>query len=315
MFIKNNLLYRYTLCFIIGFLCTACTPETKDNRVTEKEKKTIEVTDQEGTVVKLKKPAQKVITLAPHLAEMVFSIDGGKQLVAVTNYTEFPESTKPLPSVGPYNGVSIESILSYSPDLVVAWGHGTKPAQITRLRKMGIPIYVSKALTLDDVAKETLDLGELMGKAEVAQHTVQAFNDKLNNIEQKYNKKSRLSVYLYYRHGTSSMYTFSNNGIWGNLLNYCNADNVFADEPYHAFTVGLEQIVKKNPQVIISLDEHFDSSMWKKWKSIEAVKENHIYNVGNTQIKRPGIKVLPALEELCQRIDDARGKASEQNKH
>lgn len=60
----------------------------------------VTVTDDTGRTVSLQKPAQRVISLAPHTTELIYYIGAGSQLVAVTSYSDYPAEAKDFPSWG-----------------------------------------------------------------------------------------------------------------------------------------------------------------------------------------------------------------------
>src|SRR5690606_13076847 len=82
------------------------------------------VQDYLGRTVSLDRPAARVIALAPHVVENLFAAGAGDTLVAAVDYSDYPAAARQLPRVGGFNSISLERVLSYSPDLVVVWVSG-----------------------------------------------------------------------------------------------------------------------------------------------------------------------------------------------
>ena len=106
---------------------------------------------------------QTVVTLSPHAAELVYFAGGSDRLVAVSAYTDFPESLQALPVIGDANGFDREKLLQLNPDLVVAWRLGLNSDEIRWLRNQGFELYISNPLSLNDIETEIAELGELFG--------------------------------------------------------------------------------------------------------------------------------------------------------
>ena len=79
----------------------------------------VRATDDAGTEIVLARPAQRVVSLAPHLTEQLFAIGAGSRVVATTEFADFPESAKTLPRVARAHNVDLERIAAAQPDLIV----------------------------------------------------------------------------------------------------------------------------------------------------------------------------------------------------
>ena len=90
--------------------------------------------DDAGNTIGLSSPAKRIISLAPHITEILYTIDAGDKLVATVEYSDYPEKAKQLRRIGGYNALDIESILALQPDLMVAWRSGNNPVQIEKLQ-------------------------------------------------------------------------------------------------------------------------------------------------------------------------------------
>src|SRR3954447_10087253 len=77
--------------------------------------------DSDGRRIELARPAQRIISLAPHVTEQLFAAGAGKSLVAVSEYSDYPEEARRLPQVASSGGIDLERVLALNPDLVVAW--------------------------------------------------------------------------------------------------------------------------------------------------------------------------------------------------
>ena len=123
----------------------------------------IKVQDDAGDTVVLAKPAQRVVSLAPHVTELLFAAGGADRIVGTVSYSEYPPAARTIPRVGDNRQVDIERLLALKPDLLVVWRHNASQRQMEQLRKLGIPLYYSESHTLDDLPEAVLRMGQLVG--------------------------------------------------------------------------------------------------------------------------------------------------------
>ena len=123
----------------------------------------IELTDDAGQRVVLAQPAQRIVSLAPHVTEILFAAGAGERVVGVVAYSDYPQAARALPQVGGYTQVDLEAIVGLRPDLVIGWRSGNRDAHLARLQAMGIPVYLNEPRSLDDVARSALASSQCSG--------------------------------------------------------------------------------------------------------------------------------------------------------
>ncbi|WP_434777020.1 cobalamin-binding protein [Neisseria sp. Ec49-e6-T10] len=263
----------------------------------------ISIKDSEGTIVRLAKPATRVVSLTPHTTEMMLSAGAGTKLVGIVNSADLTNQTKNIPKIGAYNTVSLEKILQQKPDLVLAWTHGNRHNEIKKLRQMGIPVYISNPMELKDIAKEVNDMGVLTGHTDMAKKNSQQFLNRLHNIQNTYKNKPTIRIFI--QVSNDPIYTINNQTFLGKMLSICSAQNVFATAKQPAFPVSMEQVVQTNPDMIVSISHQNNLAQWKKWP-ITASNKNHLLFFTGKQLSRPSIGILDDLIRLCKQIDQTR---------
>ena len=112
-----------------------------------------------GREVTLEQPARRIVALAPHIVENLYSAGAGERLVGVVSYSNYPAQAAEIPEVGSYNAFSLEQIIALQPDLVVMWGSGNGMQSLDKLQALGIPVYVSELRQLADVPQSIRQAG------------------------------------------------------------------------------------------------------------------------------------------------------------
>src|SRR5207249_4842871 len=80
----------------------------------------IRVVDDSGATVLLKAPAQRIISLAPHMTELLFAAGAGDRIVGTTEYSDYPATATKIPRIGSSSLLDMERIITLKPDLIVA---------------------------------------------------------------------------------------------------------------------------------------------------------------------------------------------------
>lgn len=107
---------------------------------------------------------QRIVSLAPHTTELVYSLKAENRLLAVSDYSDYPEAAKALPRIASYQGVNFEALVKLQPDLVLVWQGGNKPQDIQRISSLGYRLFISSPQHPADIADEVEALGELLGQ-------------------------------------------------------------------------------------------------------------------------------------------------------
>ncbi|HET7528159.1 MAG TPA: helical backbone metal receptor, partial [Burkholderiaceae bacterium] len=146
----------------------------------------VRVLDVDGQGVVLARPARRVVSLAPHLTELMFAIGAGDRVVGTVEYADYPEAAKRVPRVGDSALLDLERVVALQPDLLLVWRHGNSPQQLQRLAALNIPTYASEARTLADISRTLRDLGTLTGAQEHAQQRAHAFDGAVSDLRTRY---------------------------------------------------------------------------------------------------------------------------------
>lgn len=263
--------------------------------------------DDTQTEVRLAAPARRIVSLAPNITEVVYAAGAGDRLMATVDFSDYPAAAKTLPRVGSYARVDIEAIAALRPDLVLAWDSGNPPAAVAQLRKLGIPVFVTEAKTLDDVARDLERYGTLAGTHDGAR-AAQAFRKRMAALRQEY--AARKPVRVFYEVWDAPLMTVSGKQIISDVIRLCGGINVFADLPALAPTVSTEAVLAANPEVIIAggMGERNASWLetWKKWPRLKANAEDNLFFIDPNLLQRHTPRLLDGADQMCKKLEEAR---------
>ncbi len=268
----------------------------------------VDVADDRGQTVSLDAPARRVVTLAPHLTEILFHIGSGDLLVGVMDHSDFPAGAQHLPRVGNHSRLDIEAILALKPDLIVGWESGNPPEEIALLETLGLPVFVSEPRSLADIATLMSRLGRLVGKPEFAGQRADDFARGVEQLAISYANRSRLRVF--YQVWDEPLYTLNREHIISELIADCGGVNIFADTATLSPAVSLESVIARDPEVIVGGSSANTIpgwvERWQDWPSVTAVRLGQVHVINADHIGRMGPRLLEGMRALCHAIDQAR---------
>lgn len=259
--------------------------------------------DASGKLLTLPQAAQRIVSLSPHATEMLYAIGAGPRLVATVDYSNYPPAARALPRVGGYSGISLEAVLRQRPDLVVAWQDGGNLRELERLRQLGVAVFISHPLQLDDVAAEMQSLGRLTGNPATAAAAATVYRQQLAALRQRYARRAPVSVF--YQISATPIFTVSQRSFMGAMMQLCGGRNVFGSLGQAAPQVSMEAVVAARPQVMLAARADI-LRMWDRWSALPAVAADTRYVLDEDLLTIPGPRLPQGAAALCATLDTAR---------
>ncbi|MCX7893679.1 MAG: cobalamin-binding protein [Burkholderiales bacterium] len=260
----------------------------------------VRVVDDRGVAVTLAAPAQRIVTLAPSLAELAFAAGAGDRVIGVSTYTDYPKAAARLPVVGSHGRVDVERIVAMRPDLVLAWQSGNPARDIARLERLGVPVFVTEPRRLEDIPRILRAIGALAGVPGSAESAAAAFAAEARRLGAPPGARPvRVFVEIWH----DPLLTVTDAHLIGDLVARCGGENVFATAPLLAPQVAREQLLARDPEVIVSSagtgDRAEALALWRDMPSLRAVREGRVHAVDARLIHRQGPRILQAMAAVC----------------
>ena len=268
----------------------------------------ITVLDFSGREVTLDQSAKRIVALAPHIVENLYSAGAGDKLVGVVSYSNFPDEAKNVPEVGTYNAFSLEQVLALNPDLVVMWGSGNGMQTLSKFEALGIPVYVSELRQLSDVPKSIRNLSQLAGTPAIGEAEASRIETELNALHRRYGEKRSLSVL--YQIWNDPLQTVNGEHLISEIISLCGGYNIFGDARSLAPRVSIESVLLRDPDAIVASGmgearpEWLDQ--WRAYPSLTAVADEALFFVNPDHLQRPSARIVLGAQSLCQQLDQIR---------
>ena len=280
----------YKLFIFLLFVMVSCTSENS-----KKEESIIE------------NNSIRVITLSPHLAEMLFNLGALNTLVGVSAYTDFPEELENLPNIGDAFVLDIEKITILEPDIILAWESGTPRNIVDELVNLGFKVKIIKSKTLEDIASSILLLGDVVGKKNEAKKIANEFKTSIKYLKDTFQKKKKLKVF--FQIDEKPIFTIGGSHFISELINICGGINIFSNVNQTAPSISEESVVSRDPEVIFSRDlasNKMKLKIWEKFDNMSAIKLDNLFYLNARELERPTSGLVNAGKEICSKLEQAR---------
>jgi iron complex transport system substrate-binding protein len=258
----------------------------------------IQVVDDYGHPVTLPTPATRIVSLSPHLTELLYAAGAGSKLVGAVEFSDFPPEASALPRVGNDALIDLEAVLALRPDLIVAWPNPGTLRAVNRLAELKPPVFRSEPRDLEDIAGTLGRLGVLAGTGPQAERAAAAFRARAADLEKRYSRRPRVRVF--YEVWDRPLITVNGKHVISKVIRLCGGENVFAGLPGIASQIDREAVLRANPAVIVGSD----AISLDDWKAYPVTRQLH--RLPAALIERHTPRILEGAERLCLILEGAR---------
>lgn len=247
----------------------------------------------------------RLVTLAPNLAENCFALGQGSNIIASSEYTDFPEQAKKIPTVGAFSNPSLEKLLVLSPDLILVTD-GTPLAVVERLRKMGRQVYADDPKSLSAIVEAIRSLSVVIGVADRGFEVALSMHRSIARVAEAAKKlTSKPAVYV--EIWNSPLMSAGKGTFVSDLISIAGGSNI-ADETNTAWPVLSEEyVISHNPDIIVVASGmgSGDVSGRTAFSTVNAVKRGHVYDIVGDYIFRPSPRIITGLEMIADYVQRA----------
>ena len=260
--------------------------------------------DEVGRPVTLPSSPKRIISLAPNVTEILFGLGLDQEIVGVSIHCNFPEKAKTRTQVGSYISLDFEKIVFLKPDLIIGTGAGNTRDMVDRLEKLGFPTYVIFPKNFDGILTSVRHLGQIVAREKEALAIVRNMESRRQKIIDLTRNVARPRVFM--QIGETPIVTVGKGSFADDLISLAGGDNVASKEEKMYPRWGMEEVLKRSPEVILisSMNPkgHYEkvTQEWSRWKMIPAVENGRIHLVDSDLMDRPSPRIVEGLEEMTR---------------
>lgn len=264
------------------------------------------VTDMAGREVTIPAGPQRIISLAPHITEILYALGLGDRVVGITEFCNYPPEAAEKPKVGGFSDVSVEKVVEQNPDLILV--ASIHMAQVLpELEKLGLPVLVMDAHDMPGVLDQIRLVGKITGQDEAAEALTAQMQARADAVAKAVEGRPRPRVYWEL---DSTLWTVGPGSFVQDLIERAGGENIAADAEMAWVQLSAETIIARDPEVIFLADHPYgetkESVMARSgWEKISAVVNGRIVELTQEQgdmVSRPGPRVVDALELIAKAL-------------
>ena len=262
--------------------------------------------DETGRKVKIPCPAKRIVSLAPSITEILFALGLNEEIIAITNFCDYPKAVLGKPRIGGFVNPDTEKIVSLKPDLIIGIRDGNRMDTVDRLNDFGFPVYLIDPKGFDGVMGTIKNIGEVVGRERESRRLIKELIDKRENMITLTRSLSKPRVF--FQVGDVPLITVGKGTLGDDLIRLAGGRSISENELVSYPSYSIETILAMAPEMIImsSMESKKDHmhlvKKWQNWKSIPAVKMNAIYVIDSNLVDRPTPRIAEGLDALVRII-------------
>ncbi len=263
---------------------------------------------------------QRIVSTAPSITEMLFALGLGDRVVGDTIYCRYPEAARHITKIGTYIAPNLEAILALRPDLVVIQEN---PVRLKgRFEAVHLNVLELRQTTVGDIYASIATLGAVAGVEERAEALNASLRGQLDEIRRRVAplpKRRMMFIVGRSPNAIEGLIAVGRASYLNDLIRVAGGENVFANAPSPYPKVSLEEVLARNPEVIVDMGEMADPEgvtdeqkarvvrLWQRYPHLAAVERNAAYAVASGIFVVPGPRMVDAARAFARMLHPEAG--------
>ncbi len=263
--------------------------------------------DQASSATPLSDQANRIVSLAPNLTEILFAIGLDDEIVGVTLDSDYPSEATAKPKIGTFWQPNVEAIVAARPNIVITLDFQQQKDIAERLRRIG---YNSLTVNIEKVS----DLFDAIGIIGTATDRQQQANELINHIKAKLQQLSTLvsteaKVKVLWVVQREPLRVAGRDTFVNEMIEMAGGENAIGQTVYKYPPIGSEQVLVCNADVIIEPAMVSDDikgqrvsalQYWNKYQYLPAVANNRVYIIDGDMVSRLGPRLYEGTETIAK---------------
>ncbi len=262
-----------------------------------------------------KQPYKRIISTAPSITEALYAMGLGDRIVAVDRFSRYPKEAQSKPSIGDYVSPNLEVIASYRPDVVMI------PANPIHLQQQLEALQLNVLELNQDGLQRLYDsyrtLGRVTGEPEAAQHLIESIQQPLGEIKRRVDGLPRTRVMFVVGRTPQrldGLIVVGQDSYLNEVIDLAGGENIFHDASSAYPQISLEEVLARNPDVIVDMGDMADTvgvsarqkqgvvDLWTRMSALDAVRNHRVHAVAADIYVVPGPRVVDAVNAFFQML-------------
>lgn len=285
--------------FIILALCSFIIYSCRGNN--QQASNGLSIVDDLGNKFIFDKTPERIITLAPNLTEMIYSLNLQDHLVGNTLYCNYPEEAVNIEKVGDLLTFNFERIVTLKPDLIFITVEGNTKETYDKFRELGLKIFVSNPRNYNGIKKTYSDIGKIFGIEPKVNNELARWDSIITSISSSTQKNKILSGAMLIE--INPIMIAGKSTFFNEFFDICGLKNIAEDSPLNYPVFSREELLNRNPDFIFfptALDDKLERVVkaYPEWENLKSVQQGNFYLIDRDLFARPGPRFVEAVQYL-----------------
>jgi len=260
-------------------------------------------------------PPKRIVSTAPSLTELLYALGLGDRVVGVDRFSRYPPEASRKPKIGDYANPNLEAIAALRPDLVIIPVNPVKLAE--RLAVLRLKVLEIDQESIAKLYESFRMIGQATGATAQAAQLESTVRGQLEAVRARAAplKKTRM-MFVVGRtpNRLDGLIVVGQASYLNEIIALAGGENVFRDAVASYPGVSLEEVLARNPDVIVDMGDMADTvgvteehkreviSLWERLSSVAAVKQHRVYAVASDVYVVPGPRVVEAAKAFLEML-------------
>jgi iron complex transport system substrate-binding protein len=254
----------------------------------------------------------RIVSTAPSITELLYALGLGDRVVGVTKYCRYPPEAQSKPKIGDYTSPNLEAIADLTPDLVVIQ---TNPIHLAnKLAALKLRVLEVDQEDIAAIYKSIQQVGAATGTERAATQLSASIHTNLESIRARVSSLPRVRMMFVIGRSPNrldGLVVAGRASYLNEVIEIAGGENVFRDAVAGYPQVSLEEVIARNPEVIVDMGDMSDTqgvtaehkravvALWNRVPNLAAVKQHHVFAVASDIFVVPGPRVVDAAKEFA----------------
>ena len=255
--------------------------------------------DDFGDTVTFGTAPRRIVSLNPATTELFFALGAGDRVVGRTHFDLYPAEALRVRDLGNGMQPNVESVLGVRPDLVVLYASNANRDAAARFHAAGVPTLTLRSDRIADFRRTVTLFGRLLGDTVAARTLLDSVDATMARVRAATAGAPRPTVF--WKAWDSPVIAIGGGSFLTELVDIAGGRNIYADDPRPALDVTIEDVVRRDPDVVVAGPESAARmTAMPAWRALRAVREHQVLIVDTMLVGRPGVRLGEAAVALAR---------------
>ncbi len=255
------------------------------------------------------KKAERIVSLAPSVTEMLFALGMGDRVVGVSMHCDYPPEVEGVDRIGTFLRPNVELILASKPDVVIGVPSPGNRTSVEMLQRLGLRVVVVDPEGVAETLAAIRFVAEVVGVPGAGERLVEGIERRMAAVTARLEHVPRRTVLMLV--ARTPFIAVGPGTYQDELIHLAGGANLTEGTGERWPNVSLEFVIAQAPEVIIdaSMGSERDpkgDEFWQTFSTIPAVRHKRVHGYTAYQLLRPGPRIAETLETIARFIHPER---------